>query len=149
GSVIFNPGETSKTVTVLVNGDTAVETNETFFLNLSSSDAGVSIVDNQGMASILNDDQSTSGNIDLSVNDISVVEGDSGATYAVFSITLNQDLAFPVSYAYSLSDVTATFLSDYAYGPAWPRDFQFAPHETSKTILVRIFGDKDVENDET
>jgi hypothetical protein len=36
GTLTFAPGETSKTLAVTVNGDTAVEPNETFFVNLSS-----------------------------------------------------------------------------------------------------------------
>src|SRR5262249_3915264 len=35
-TLTFNPGETEKTVTVLVNGDTVDETNEQFFVNLSN-----------------------------------------------------------------------------------------------------------------
>src|SRR5207302_400646 len=36
GTLFFAPGETSKTVTINVTGDTNVEGNETFFVNLSS-----------------------------------------------------------------------------------------------------------------
>jgi archaellum component FlaG (FlaF/FlaG flagellin family) len=36
GTVTFNPGETSKLITVLVNGNTAYEHNETFLVNLSN-----------------------------------------------------------------------------------------------------------------
>ena len=36
GILVFNPGETTKTITVLVNGDAVNEADETFFVNLSS-----------------------------------------------------------------------------------------------------------------
>jgi hypothetical protein len=36
-TLTFKPGETSKNITVLVNGDTANEPNETFFVNLSNA----------------------------------------------------------------------------------------------------------------
>src|SRR5207253_143148 len=35
--LMFNPGDTSKTVRVLVNGDTVVEPNENFFINLTNA----------------------------------------------------------------------------------------------------------------
>ena len=46
-----NAGET-KTITVQVNGDTKVENNETFTVNLSNSVNG-SISDNQGLGTII------------------------------------------------------------------------------------------------
>src|SRR5439155_14086763 len=36
GDLTFNPGETTKTVTVLVNGDMTSEPDETYFVNLSN-----------------------------------------------------------------------------------------------------------------
>ncbi len=39
-----------------INGDTAVEANETFFVNLTNPTNGGTIVDNQGLGTITNDD---------------------------------------------------------------------------------------------
>lgn len=55
--VTFAPGETSKPVTVSVVPDAVDELNETFTLNLSSPSAGVSIVDGQGVGTIIDDDR--------------------------------------------------------------------------------------------
>jgi Zn-dependent metalloprotease len=55
GTLTFASGQTQKTVSVTVNGDTAVEPNERFFLNLSAPTNAV-LVDNQGRATIVNDD---------------------------------------------------------------------------------------------
>lgn len=55
GRLTFLPGETSKTVVVAVRGDTAVELDETFAVNLSNPD-GAAIADGQGLGAILNDD---------------------------------------------------------------------------------------------
>jgi hypothetical protein len=52
---------TSKTVTVSVVGDTRVEPNETFCVNLSQP-VGVTIVDGQGLGAILNDDSDRAKN---------------------------------------------------------------------------------------
>ena len=54
GRLIFLAGETSKTVTVLVNGDTAVEPDETFFVNLSNGTTP--IARSKGTGTIVNDD---------------------------------------------------------------------------------------------
>ena len=55
GTLTFNPGETSKTIEVTVNGDTLQEANETFNVNLSGA-SGASISDGSGLGTILNDD---------------------------------------------------------------------------------------------
>jgi Ca2+-binding RTX toxin-like protein len=57
GTVTFLPGDTSETLTVAVNGDTAVEADETFFVNLSNPQ-NATIADGQGVGTILNDDLS-------------------------------------------------------------------------------------------
>ncbi len=55
GTLTFNPGETSKPVTVTINGDTLVEPNETFFVDLSGATNAI-IADGQGQGTITNDD---------------------------------------------------------------------------------------------
>ena len=55
GTLTFAPGETSKTITVLVKGDTAVESNEKYFVNLSSPTFAI-LTDSQASAFIRNDD---------------------------------------------------------------------------------------------
>jgi hypothetical protein len=55
GTVNFGVGESTKTVTVQVNGDTTVESNETFNVNLTGP-TGATIADSQGVGTIVNDD---------------------------------------------------------------------------------------------
>jgi hypothetical protein len=55
GSLTFNPGETSRTAVVPVNGDTTAEPDETFFVNIANA-SGATIADGQGRATITNDD---------------------------------------------------------------------------------------------
>lgn len=59
GQVTFNAGEQSKPVVINVVGDTTVEPDETFFVNITSTDAGVA--DGQGKGTILNDDTAPMG----------------------------------------------------------------------------------------
>jgi hypothetical protein len=55
GTLTFTAGTTSQPIAVMVNGDVAVEANETFLVNLSSA-ANATIADNQGQGTINNDD---------------------------------------------------------------------------------------------
>ena len=55
GTLTFAAGETSKPIPVTVNGDTTVESNETFTVNLSGA-TGATIADAQGVGTITNDD---------------------------------------------------------------------------------------------
>src|SRR5262249_16912578 len=66
GTVKFAPGETTKTITVLVNGDTKVEADKQFYVNLSQARNAV-IADAQGIGTILNDDFGSSGGCNPSV----------------------------------------------------------------------------------
>ena len=56
GTVSFADGETSKTITVQVAGDTAFEPNETFTVTLSGPTGGAGLIDAQATGTILNDD---------------------------------------------------------------------------------------------
>ena len=56
GTLIFNPGETTKTVVVAVNGDRTREPDETFSVNLSAAEGGT-IFDALGLGIIRNDDR--------------------------------------------------------------------------------------------
>jgi len=56
GTLTFAAGQTSKQVTVTVNGDKTKEPNETFALNLTSASTNAFLLDNQGIGTILDDD---------------------------------------------------------------------------------------------
>ncbi len=56
GDVVFSAGETSKTITVLVAGDTVYEQNETFAVTLSGASSGLYLSNSSATVTILNDD---------------------------------------------------------------------------------------------
>lgn len=62
GTLVFDPGQTSQTVTIEVIGESVIENDESFSLNLSNPSNGT-IVDAQGVATILNDDTMIMGTI--------------------------------------------------------------------------------------
>src|SRR5262249_36780314 len=84
GTVTFNAGVTTQTVTVLVNADTLYEPNETLTLNLSNP-SGAALGRSQATGTVVNDDPVPT----LSINDVSVAEGDSGVTAATFTVSLS------------------------------------------------------------
>jgi hypothetical protein len=55
GTLTFNPGDLTRTITVLVNGDQKFEPDETVLVNLTSP-VNATISDSQGAGTILNDD---------------------------------------------------------------------------------------------
>jgi uncharacterized repeat protein (TIGR01451 family) len=55
GTVIFDPGQTTQTISVQIIGDTINESNETFFVNLNSP-VNANVNDGQAVGTISNDD---------------------------------------------------------------------------------------------
>lgn len=82
----------------------------------------------------------------LSIGDISVLEGNTGATTLSFPVTLSTAATQAVSVRYATSDGTATAPSDYA---ATSGTLTFQPGETTKTIPVNVAPDLAIESDET
>ena len=110
-TLIFAPGETSKTVTVQVNGDSKVELHETFAVNLSNLvNNGRSITlpaaTQTGTGTITNDDSAT-----LSIDDKSV---DESAGTATFTVTLTGDIQEAVSFNYAAANISTISASDYS-----------------------------------
>ena len=102
----FAAGDLTKTISVTINGDTTVEPNETFFVNLSNATNGGTIVKSQGTRHHHQRRQRRSvGNI--SINDVTIAEGNAGTSIATFTVTrTGGTAAFDVNYA--TADGTAT-----------------------------------------
>jgi hypothetical protein len=82
----------------------------------------------------------------IGIGDAAIVEGHSGITYAVFQISLSAPSTAPVSVEYATADETALAGADYLVTSG---TVEFAPGDTSKTLLVPIVGDLALEPDET
>ena len=139
GTLTFAPGETSKTVSVTVNGDSLDEVNEAFSLNLSNI-AGATLVDGEAIATIEDDDAPP----ELAVSSPSIEETDGEDTTATVTLTLSQASSKEITIDYATEDGlpsnggTAVAGSDYT---ATNGTITFAPGETSKTIEVGVLGD--------
>jgi urease beta subunit len=147
GTLTFAPGESAKTVTVLVNGDTTVEPNESFTVDLTNVTGNATIADAEGTATIVNDDQSVIEQPSrISIDDVSLAEGDLGQTAFPFTVSLDRAQSAPVTVDFSTADATAAAPGDYL---ASSGTVSFAPGETTKTLTVQVNGDTTVEPDET
>jgi photosystem II stability/assembly factor-like uncharacterized protein len=121
GQLVFAPGTASKTITVPVYGDTTVEANETFYVNLSSP-SNATIADSQGAGTILNDDADAPTSVQAAATTATNVHltwnGASGAaTYRVYRSSgsgVYTALTPTVSTA-SFDDSTASANTAYLY----------------------------------
>jgi Ca2+-binding RTX toxin-like protein len=119
--------------------------NDTLFGGLGADalygDTGNDLLDSSGLGAPL-----------LSINDVSIVEGDVDFTGApamssvVFTVSLSEPSVSTVSVAYTTLDVTATAGVDYV---SVSSSLTFAPGEVQKSINVTVLGDIGLEQDET
>jgi hypothetical protein len=141
GQLTFLTGETTKTVTVDVNGDTLDEAVETFDVNVSNA-VGATIADGTGIGTITEDDPPPA----LSIGGAPIAEGDGGTVDATFTVSLSSPSGRTVSVDYSTADGLATAPADYV--PA-SSTLTFAAGETTKTVTVNVNGDTLDEANET
>jgi hypothetical protein len=140
GSLTFAPGQTSKTVRVLVTGDRLCEDDEDFFVRLTN---GANAIVTQGVATvtIVNDDVEMIG-----VSDVNKDEGNAGTKNFVFTVSLSNPITKTVTVDYGTRDGSAIAGSDYT---ATSGTLTFAPGQMSRTVTVAVAGDTDFEPDET
>ena len=141
GTLTFQPGQTQKKINVPIFGDTIVEKNEKFQLNLSKPKNG-KIKDKRGIATIRNDDKNQPL---LSIGDAQITEGDQGKKQLKFDVTLNTKVKKRVEVNYATADMTAKKGSDYQQTKG---KLIFQPNQKKKTITVPILGDTLNEDDE-
>jgi len=141
GTLTFVPGETTKTVTVLVVGDTLNEATETFTVDLSNL-VNVAVGDTSGLGTITNDD----GVPSASINDVTAPEGTGGVHVMSFTVALSNPSGSTVTVDFASGDGTATQPSDYT---AVAGTLSFLPGETVRNVQVPITTDDALELDET
>ncbi len=142
GTVTFNPGQTAQTVDVTVNGDLTHESDETFTVDLSN-ETNAGVAEGSGTGTITNDDQVP----DISIDDQSITEGDTGTSTLTFNVTLSNPSDQTVTVDYTTNGGTATTADgDYV---AATGTVSFDPGQTAKTVDVTVNGDLTHESDES
>jgi hypothetical protein len=140
GALNFAPGEVEKPVVVLVNGDTVDEAQETFFLDISNVQ-NATVGSNRGTGFIIDDDGPN-----ISINDVSVTEGNAGTKTATLTLTLSGPSVEAIAVRAITAPGTATASSDYN---SINLVVVFQPGTVTRTIDVDIIGDINLESNET
>jgi hypothetical protein len=111
GTLIFAPGETAKTFTVPIVNDALDEADETFTLSVTGT-VGCDFwpFDGTPTITITDDDEPPA----LSINDVSVVEGNDGQRLANFRLALSAPSGLAITVDAATSDGNAKAGSDYA-----------------------------------
>ena len=140
GSGMIGQGESETTVSVPVNGDTAVEPTETFLVQLSNV-AGAPVLDASAVGTITYDDLPQ-----ITALGGAVEEGDQGDTALDFEVAISGAISDPVTFDYETSDDTATAGEDYS--SANGNDVEIPAGQTSTTVPVIVSGDENPEGSE-
>ena len=140
GTLIFAPGETSKTVRVeLLDGNVA-EPTEVFWIDLNT--AVNAVVAQRWTPALIFDNDAAAGTPGLVVGNVSV---DETARTANFFVYLTRPAALSVSVSYATADGTAAAGQDYQ---ATAGLLNFGAGEMVKTVSVPLIDDNLAENDE-
>jgi uncharacterized repeat protein (TIGR01451 family) len=140
GTLIIPAGASGAPLTVNVVGETLFEPNETFTVTLNNP-SGASITDSTATGTIVNDDTQPT----ISINDVTLGEGNAGLTPFTFTVSLSNPTALPVTVNYTTTPDDATPVTDFvpAAGP-----LVIAPGTTSTTVTINVVGDTLFEPDE-
>lgn len=141
GTLTFGPGVTTRTIVVQTLEDSVDESTETFEVNLTNP-VNAGLLSGVGAGNILDNDP----NVTVSISDVSVHEGNSGTTSAVFTVRTSATHEKFIQMAYSTANGTAMAPGDYVAANA---GLLFLPGQVEKTITITINGDTETEPNET
>lgn len=142
GTINFAAGESSKTITLNVSGDTTTEPDEGFTVTLSNAVATV-LAASTATGTIRDDD----GLLSITATDASKPEGQSGTTPFVFTVS-RPDGSFPASVNFAVTG-TGSSADAADFGGTFPSGtLNFAVGETTQTLVISVTGDMTLESDE-
>lgn len=144
GTLIFNNGEAIKTFDIHITNDSMDEPDETINLTLSNPTGGAFLVSPTTSVLTISDNDNPPT---VSINDVSIAEGNEGTTNFNFNVTLSVQSGYDVSVNYATSNGTANAPVDYI-SKNGTVTFSAATGETSKTITVAVNSDFLIESEE-
>jgi len=138
-TLTFANGDTTETITINSAEDFIDEINESFYLELSDPVAAT-ISKSQGTGTIIDNDYSV-----ISIDDVTITEGDSGSSDAVFTVSLSTQNSRNVTMNYATADNTASG-SDYT---SQSGTLTIPAGDTEVNISIPVTGDNIDEAEET
>ncbi|MCB0096074.1 MAG: cadherin domain-containing protein, partial [Caldilineaceae bacterium] len=142
GSVTIAAGTRTATITVPITVDAVVELDEKFTVALNGPQGAVLDAPTTATVTIVNDDAAA-----LSINDVTQLEGDSGFTDFIFTVTLDRAVDTGLTLMAATSNGTASSGGDYSAVDVL-LGFAGTAGET-QTVYVPVSGDHIGELDET
>lgn len=139
-TLVFQPGEISKSVTIAVKGDTMDEYDESLNVSLTTVRGGV-IADGKSLLTILDNDLPPT----LVISDVTIFEGFSGTKMLTFTVSLSQVSGKAITVQYATRNGTATAGSDYVTKSG---TLTFSPNLASRNIEISVHMDSLFEFDE-
>jgi Ca2+-binding RTX toxin-like protein len=150
GTVSFAAGETSKTITINVAGDTTLELTESFTVQLLNPSTGAALnASTTGGAEIVTDD-GTTGVISIAPSNpasLSVSEGNASSSLVFVTVQRTGDASGPAVATWAVTSATADG-ADFLGGVLPSGTVIFAPGVTTSSISFSVAGDTAVEPNE-
>lgn len=146
GTLNFAAGETTKTISVQLSGDTRVELNENLIVTLSAAAGGTQITAPTALGTIVNDDSS----IRIAAVDAKKKESNSGTVAFTYKLTRSGLTAEAMTVDWNVTghgDNPAN-AADFAGGVLPGGTITFNAGQTSRTLRVLVSGDSTVEMDD-
>ncbi|MGC1469092.1 MAG: Calx-beta domain-containing protein [Sphingorhabdus sp.] len=142
GTLVFAPGETTKTISITVADDAVYEAApESVSVNLTAV-VGATLGAVTASGSINDNDPMPT----MAVSDVNLVEGDAGTTNAMLTVTLSGVSATDTVIDWATAGGTATDGVDFVGATG---SLTIAAGDTTATITIPVNGDTLYENDES
>ncbi|MFV2056302.1 MAG: Calx-beta domain-containing protein [Thiohalomonadales bacterium] len=141
GDLVIPAGTTVGEIQFTINEDNIDEPDETFLINFTSlQNAQTSTVTHD--VTIKDNDNPPS----ISIDDITILEGDTGLTEVFFTVSATVESAFSMSVQYQYKNGTAIVDEDFQTASGL---LTFSPGITTQKIFVKVVGDKKYESAES
>ncbi len=133
-TLTFIPSDVSETFTVTINGDTNVEGDEQFFVNLTNATGGATISDNQGLGVIKLDDAFSIAAVDTAYTQNFDVLSNSALAATTPAAWTSLETGSAANLTYNFNDGASNAGNTYSYGTTATTDRAFGALQSGSLI---------------